>query len=181
MSHEIDLQPSLHGEHITVRPLTAEDWEGLFAAAADPAIWEQHPAYDRYQEPVFREFFAGALASGSAFVFVDNATDRIIGSSRYYGFDESAREIEIGWTFLAKSHWGGPANREVKQLMLDHAFGFADTVVFWVGETNHRSRGAMTKLGGELRPGVHFRELAGDAPHVIFEISKERWQGRHSA
>jgi hypothetical protein len=31
------------------------------------------------------------------------------------------REVEIGWTFLASSHWGGATNRGVRRLMLDHA------------------------------------------------------------
>jgi RimJ/RimL family protein N-acetyltransferase len=33
-----------------------------------------------------------------------------------------AREIEIGWTFLARRHWGGHINGEIKRLMLIHAF-----------------------------------------------------------
>jgi len=37
------------------------------------------------------------------------------------------REVEIGWTFLARSHWGGATDREVKRLMLDHALSFVDT------------------------------------------------------
>ena len=35
-----------------------------------------------------------------------------------------------------RSHWGDATNREVKRLMLEHAFTFVDTVVFWVGEQN---------------------------------------------
>jgi len=172
MASEPDLQPTLHGEQITIRPITRDDWPELFAAAADPLLWAAHPATDRYQEPVFRAFFDGAIASGSAFVFVSSDTNTIIGSSRYHGFDPNTREVEIGWTFIARSHWGGHINREVKRLMLDHAFGFADVVVFWVGESNIRSRKAMEKIGGVLRDGTYFRELAGDAPHVIYEIKK---------
>lgn len=171
-----NLQPTLIGEHITIRPITPDDWHALFAAAADPQLWAQHPAKNRYQEPVFREFFTAAVASGSAFVFVATATGELIGSSRYNAFDALSREIEIGWTFIARSHWGGAANREVKDLMLRHAFTFADTTLFWVGDTNHRSRSAMEKIGGQLRDGIHYRELAGDAPHVIYEIGKDRWQ-----
>jgi RimJ/RimL family protein N-acetyltransferase len=110
-----------------------------------------------------------------AFVFVDRSTNRLIGSSRYYGYTPATGEIEIGRTFLARSHWGGRANREVRRLMLDHAFTFTDTVVFWVGEDNVRSRGAMTKIGGVLCDGLFTRELSGDRPYVIFEINKERY------
>ncbi len=55
--------------------------------------------------------------------------------------------------------------------MLEHAFQFVDTVVFWVGETNLRSRGAMEKIGGVQRPGIH-RRLVDPAPQVVFEIRK---------
>jgi len=177
---DIDLQPVLHGSNITVRPIHSSDWDALFAVAADPELWMQHPARDRYTEPVFRAFFDAAIESKSAFVFVDNLSQQLVGSSRYNGFDKDTSEIEIGWTFIARSHWGGAVNAEVKALMLDHAFGFANTVVFWVGETNQRSRRAMKKIGGRLRDGIHTRELAGDAPHVIFEIRRSDWQQNNS-
>ena len=61
-----------------------------------------------------------------AFVFVERPTGRLIGSSRYYGYEPKLSEIEIGWTFVVRGHWGGATNREVKRLMLDHAFGFVD-------------------------------------------------------
>jgi RimJ/RimL family protein N-acetyltransferase len=109
------------------------------------------------------------------FVFVDRASGRLIGSSRYYGYEPALSEIEIGWTFIVRSHWGGAANREVKRLMLDHAFGFVDSAVFWVGEENWRSQGAMTKIGGVKREGLLTRELSGDRPYFIFEITKGRY------
>src|ERR1700694_3547030 len=101
-----ELQPHLVGELLEVRPLRPEDWESLFGVATDPLIWEQHPARDRYQEEVFKEFFREALESRGAFVLIDRKTQEIIGSSRYFGFEPRKREIEIGWTFLARSHWG---------------------------------------------------------------------------
>ena len=157
-----------------IRPLHAGDWPALFEAAADPKIWEGHPARDRYQEPVFRKFFDGALKSGGAFVFVERATDAVIGSSRYHGYDPDTCEIEIGWTFLIRRVWGGNANGEIKRLMLAHAFTFADTVLFWVGEQNFRSQKALEKIGGVRRPGLHTRPGSLGA-HVIFEITKARF------
>jgi RimJ/RimL family protein N-acetyltransferase len=73
--------------------------------------------------------------------------DVIIGSSRFHGFDPDRREVEIGWTFLARSHWGGKANRELKSLMLDHACLFVDRVVFLVGPQNVKSQRALDKIG----------------------------------
>ena len=148
----------------------------MFAAGSDPKIWEVHPSPDRYTEPAFRKFFDGAVASRMGFAFVDRASGRLIGSSRYHGYDPQLSEIEIGWTFIARSHWGGATNREVKRLMLDHAFGFVDTVIFWVGEHNWRSQGAMTKIGGIKRDGLFTRESSGAMPYFIFEITKERYR-----
>ena len=102
--------------------------------------------------------------------------NRLIGSSRYHDHKPAESEIEIGWTFLARSHWGGAANREVKRLMLDHAFGFVDTVVFWVGEKNFRSQGAMKKIGGVLRDGIFERPVSDGTRYVIFEIEKDLYQ-----
>jgi len=143
-----DLQPRLSGELIEVRPMAADDWESLFAVASDPMIWEQHPARDRYQEEVFREFFREALETGSAFVVIGRKTGRVIGSSRYFGFDPQQSVVEIGWTFLARAYWGGEYNRELKRLMLEHAFKFVDRVVFVIGVTNFRSQKALEKIGG---------------------------------
>jgi hypothetical protein len=39
----LDLQPTLTGTHITLRPLAAPDFDELFVAASDPLIWAQHP------------------------------------------------------------------------------------------------------------------------------------------
>ena len=171
-----DFQPTLSGPTVMVRPITADDWTELFVAGSDPEIWKVHPVRDRYTEAGFRKFFDSAVDSKVGFVFVDRATGRLIGSSRYYGHDPARSEIEIGWTFVVRSHWGGAINREVKRLMLDHAFGFVDTVIFWVGDTNWRSQGAMKKIGGVLRDGRFTRELSGATPYLIFEIGKAAYQ-----
>ena len=108
-----------------------------------------------------------------AFAFIERATDRIIGSSRYHAYNSALKEVEIGWTFLTRDHWGGSTNGEIKRLMVDHAFTFADTVIFWVGEMNSRSQRAMEKIGGVRSPGVHVRDTRGVPDrHVIFEIKK---------
>jgi RimJ/RimL family protein N-acetyltransferase len=171
-----DFQPTLVGPTITVRPVSAGDWPEMFAAGSDQEIWKVHPVPDRYTKAGFRKFFDGAVSSKMAFAFVDRATNRVIGSSRYHGHDPVLNEIEIGWTFIARSHWGGRANREVKRLMLDHAFTFEDTVIFWVGEQNWRSQGAMTKIGGVKREGLFTREVSGTTPYFVFEITKGRYQ-----
>ena len=82
-----DLQPVLRGELLELRPLREDDFDALYAAASDPLIWEQHPEPERCTEPVFRQFFRGAMESGGAFLALDRSDRRVIGSSRFAGFD----------------------------------------------------------------------------------------------
>ncbi|HWK37195.1 GNAT family N-acetyltransferase [Sphingomonas sp.] len=170
---EPDRQPTLEGEHVTLRPTRADDWGALFAVASDPLLWAVHPAHDRWQEPVFRAYFDGGLASGGSLTIVDRADGTVIGASRYDHWNPALDEIEIGWTYLARSHWGGGYNREIKRLMLDHIHRAVATAVFTVGADNVRSRRAMEKIGGVLRPGTVDRMMAGAMkPHVIYEIRR---------
>ena len=170
---EPDRQPHLTGELVTLRPMREADREALFAVASDPLIWEVHPAHDRWKRDVFDAFFDAGLASGGALVIEDRATGAVIGSSRYDGHDPQADEIEIGWTYIARAYWGGTYNREIKRLMLDHIHRFVRTATFMVGEDNIRSRKAMVKIGGVLRPGIVERTMAGEVkPHVIYEIRR---------
>jgi RimJ/RimL family protein N-acetyltransferase len=159
-----DYQPTLRGELIHVRPLRQDDHDALYAVAADPLIWEQHPAKNRHEASVFDAFFSDAMESGGALLVLEVETDRVIGSSRYHGYDAVRREVEIGWTFLARSHWGGRSNGELKRLMLEHAFRFVDHVVFLVGPENVRSQRAIEKLGG-IRAGSR-RDGAGRDSYV---------------
>ncbi len=141
-------QPHLEGDLVALRPMRADDLVDLWAVASDARIWEQHPAKERGEEAGFRRFFAESLATGGALVVTDRATGAVIGSSRYHGHVEERSEVEIGWTFLARSHWGGRYNGELKRLMLDHAFRFVESVLFLVGPTNFRSQRAVEKIGG---------------------------------
>ena len=168
-------QPLLRGELLELRPLRADDFDELFQVASDPLIWEQHPEPDRYQEATFRGFFQEALASGGALVALDRSRGSIIGSSRYHGYDAERSVVEIGWTFLARAFWGGRYNGEMKRLMLEHAFGSVQRVVFVIGPDNRRSQRAVEKIGG-VRAGsttdAHGRE------RVVYELTPALYAAR---
>jgi len=163
-----DYQPGLKGALVELRPLRQNDFDGLFAVASDPLIWEQHPVPDRYKPEVFSAFFRESLESGGALTALDCANGRIIGSSRFHAYNEHASEVEIGWTFLARSHWGGNYNREMKRLMLRHAFQFVTRVVFLVGPQNVRSQKAVEKLGA-IRIGS--RQDAGGRESFVYVLT----------
>ena len=168
----LDLQPQLEGQLLALRPLRPDDWDALFAVASDPLIWAGHPDRERYTEPVFREFFRTAIDSRGALAVLDRATERMIGSSRYVWHGPPRNELEIGWTFLARAYWGGRFNREMKRLMLQHAFQLVDRVIFIVGVTNIRSQKAMLKIGGVLTDRREAQLLHGQpSESVVFEVT----------
>jgi N-acetyltransferase len=173
-----ELQPELSGSLISLRPLRPDDFSGLYAVASDPLIWELHPANDRYKENVFRGFFREAMESGGALLVADSRDGKTIGSSRFHGYDAKTSEVEIGWTFLARMYWGGAYNREMKRLMLCHAFRFADRVIFVVGSGNLRSQRAVQKIGGVRRGS---RRGADDREHFVFEITRASHSAMSSA
>ncbi|HYE53718.1 MAG TPA: GNAT family N-acetyltransferase [Chitinophagaceae bacterium] len=172
MNAIINWQPAhLQTGLVSLVPLAATDFDRLYAVAADPLIWEQHPSSDRYKEEVFREFFNGALASQAAFLIVDTATQQVIGSTRFYDY-KPGKSIAIGYTFLARRYWGGKYNGVVKSLMLNYAFQYVDTVIFHIGATNLRSQIATMRLGA-VKTG-EFTTQEANGQKLSYEYSLHR-------
>lgn len=165
---EFDLQPTLENEFVRIRPLVDTDFEELYTVASDPLIWEQHPNPDRYRREVFATFFKGALESGGAFMVYDRQTGALIGSSRYYGWTPEDGSVHIGYTFLARDHWGTTYNRALKLLMMQHAFQYADRVLFHIGAQNIRSQTAIQRLGAQKTREIEV-EYYGESRKLNFE------------
>lgn len=173
----LNLQPILTGNLTELRPLVKADFEPLYEAASDPLIWEQHPANDRYKKDVFEKFFLEAIKSNGAFAIVDLKSEKIIGSSRYYEYDETKQEVVIGFTFLVRDYWGGTYNREIKDLMLRHAFKCVRTVLFHVGEKNIRSQKALEKIGAIKTGDFSKVDTSGRSlKSLVYELPPEKWR-----
>lgn len=177
MDNTPNWQPThLQDDKVRLVPLTENDFEQLFHVAADPLIWEQHPSADRYQRQVFQEFFDQALQSRSAFLIIDKSSGEIIGSTRYYDYDQTKNSIAIGFTFLARAYWGGQYNKSVKNLMINYAFEHVDKVMFHIGATNIRSQTATARFG-TVKTGEVIRE-SSSGPNLSYEyeLDKPAWQ-----
>lgn len=169
-------QPTLENELIKLVPLKNEDFETLYLVASDPLIWGQHPNKNRHQRDVFKKFFKKAMESGGAFIVLDKKSDKVIGSSRYYDFDEGKKSIAIGYTFLAREYWGTANNRAMKTLMLDYAFMSVDIVIFYIGVNNIRSQKAIEKLGAEHVGKIKVNSSGEDERlNFIYKIDKTTW------
>ena len=169
-----DPQPYLADRYLIVRPLQEEDWQSLFCAAADPLVWEHHPAHDRWQEEVFRRYFEEALACGTTVAAVDRQLGTAIGMSRFDRTSAAPGEVEIGWTFLARAYWGGETNRALKRLMIGHALQSFDRVIFRIGEDNLRSRRAIEKIGAQLTDRTDMAEVGGrTVRHLVYAMDAD--------
>lgn len=150
MTGDIHLQPRLENQWVMLLPLRSLHYDALYTVAADPGIWEQHPAKERCTPEGFAVFFREALECGSALVILDKRTGEVIGTSRYNPSVEWPWAVEIGWTFLARKYWGGLYNRAVKALMIEYAFRYFEMILFYIDRNNIRSRKAVEKIGAEL-------------------------------
>ena len=171
----LDLQPTLTGPHVTLRPLAAQDCEELFDIASDPLIWAQHPDPARGTREGFQLFFEGALRSQCCLVAIDTVRKSLIGWSRYSNY-ASGQSVAIGYTFLSPGAIGAARDEhsEMKRLMLRHAFTDVPQVLFMIAERNLRSRRAVEKhlapswIGAEDEPrwGQNACHLSSDSAPV---------------
>lgn len=169
-----DLQPfQLQNELIQLVPLQETDFEELYSIANDQLLWEQHPNKDRYKREVFQNFFQGAMQSKGAFFVRDTKTNEPIGSSRYYDYNPETNSVLIGYTFIGRKFWAKGYNKALKNLMMDYAFQFVDTIYFHVGATNFRSQKAVEKLGATKIDEFEV-EYFGEEPKLnyIYRIQK---------
>jgi RimJ/RimL family protein N-acetyltransferase len=171
----MDCQPVLEGERLLLRPLRPEDWSEFQKVAGDPKIWELHPQPLRWREPALSAYFSSLIDGKGALAVIDKASGALVGASRYqYGSAADGGTIEIGSTMLARSHWGGGTNREMKRLMIAHALQHVATVEFWAWIENARSRRALEKIGARLVDRIENVEMDGRIfPHAVYAINAE--------
>ncbi len=174
-----NIQPIIETEKAILYPLQEDDFENLFEVASDPKIWEQHPNKDRWKKEVFQVFFNGAIQSKGAFKIIEKTTEKVIGSTRYYGYNGQDKSIFIGYTFYAKKYWGQGINPAIKTAMLDYIFQFVSSVYFQIGACNIRSQIAISRVGAEK---VSEENVAyfGEEPKLnfIYKINQQDWRNR---
>ncbi|MHC0448209.1 GNAT family N-acetyltransferase [Flavobacterium sp. 3-218] len=172
----LNLQPVLENDLCILSPLEEKDFDTLYKAASDPKIWEQHPNKDRWKKEVFENFFEGAIKSKGAFKIINKATGEVVGSTRFYDFNQEEDCIFIGYTFYTVSCWGKGFNLSVKKMMLDYLFEYVSKVRFHIGSENIRSQIAISRVGAEK---IAEEEVAyfGEKPKLnfVYQIDKANW------
>ena len=147
----MDFKSNFEDSSISLFQIKKEYFEELYLVASNPVIWEQHPKNDRWKKEIFSIFFEKGLQNKFGFLLIfDKHKNEIIGSTRFYSYDEIDKAIRIGFTFISHKYWGTSINYQVKKMMLDYTFKYLDKVYFDIGMNNFRSRKAVEKLGASL-------------------------------
>lgn len=174
---------TLHGEQVTLEPLTEDHREALRRVAADQDIWTYMPGSAAGE--LIDEWFNKILEviknkQEIAFVVRQTSGDDVVGSTRFLNLAPEHDRLEIGHTFYAKEVWGSKVNPGAKLLLLTHAFEVmgANRVELRCDALNARSRAAIEKLGARfegilrghlLLPSGRRRDTA------VFAILKSGW------
>ena len=172
------LQP-LYDPPVGLVPFTYAHIEPLRSACAeDPDIWEIYPI------SLFGEHFDGSLALLAAlpswlrFAVLNGPTR--VGLTNFINADVQARTVEIGGSYIAPSVRGTGFNRQMKALLVEHAFALGiETVVFRVDTRNGRSMRAVEKLGAR-RVATLEKNMTTWTGYVrdtaVFHLSRDDWQ-----
>lgn len=175
---------TLQGATVRLEPLTATHLPGLADAIRDGALWELPVTFVPHPDdlPAFLSFADAQFATGRELTFatIDQASGKVVGSTRYRCIEATHQRVEIGFTFIASSWQRSHINTEAKYLMLYHAFEQwqCNRVELLTDFINHRSRVAIARLGateeGILRSHMVMRD-GRVRDSVLFSIIAAEW------
>jgi RimJ/RimL family protein N-acetyltransferase len=175
---------TLEGQHTRLGPLSLAHQEALVAAAADGELWNSIltvvPSRETVVEYIGEALTAQQQGSELPFVIVQKATDRVVGTTRFYYIQPAQKSAAIGYTWVAQSAQRTAVNTEAKLLLLTHAFEHwrCNRIELITDVLNQQSRAAILRLGakeeGTLRkhlimPNGRVRDS------VCFSIIIEEW------
>lgn len=162
----------LENDLVKLIPLHENHFEQLYKVASDPLIWEQHPIKDRHKKDVFKSFFDAAITSKSSFLILDKTTKEIIGTTRFYNYNQEKSTVAIGFTFMDRKFWGGIYNQSVKKLLINYAFQNVNAILFHIGAENIRSQKAVLKLGARKINEMNYPNSEIGILHYEYELKK---------
>ena len=175
----------LDGRIVRLEPMEDRHRPGLMAAGlADPAIWrwtiEWIDAPDALETYLAAAERARDDGTQLPFVTIDQRSDEVIGSSRFFGIDHRNWNLEIGYTWLMPSHQRGGANLEAKLLQLTHAFETLGCrrVQFKTDSLNDKSRNALLGIGATFE-GILRNQMISQGGRMrhsaYYSIIDEEW------
>lgn len=175
---------TLRASGVRLEPLELHHEAGLAAAAADGELWRLRiTSVPTPQET--RAYIETALqmrAEGHRFAFavVEDATDRVLGSTSFHDILPAVRRVEIGYTWYALSAQRTHVNTTAKLLMMGHAFDTLGChVVGWRTDNfNFASQRAIERLGATKDGVIRGHALRRDGTirdTVMYSMRSGEW------
>lgn len=175
---------TLSGAHVRLVPLTRDHVPALARVGLDPVLWRWIPApvtsIDEMRAYVVSALDDQARGLALPFAITDAASGEVIGCTRFGNIDTKNLRVEIGWTWLARSHQRTAANTEAKRLLLVHAFDElgAMRVELKTDALNDQSRAAIGRIGA-VQEGIFRKHLVTASGRVrdtvYFSIIDTEW------
>ena len=182
---------SLRDHGVRLEPLGLEHEAGLAHAAADGQLWKIRVT--SVPAPAETRAYIEAALQGReqghrfAFVVLDDASGRVLGTTSYHDIVPAVKRVEIGYTWYAQSVQRTHVNTSAKLLLLAHAFGsLGCAVVGWRTDNyNFASQRAIERLGakkdgvirghalrrdGTIRDTVMYSMRAGEWPEARAQL-----------
>ena len=174
----------LSGDRVELRPVHADDREGLVRAAGDGELWTLHytsvPGPEKMHDAIAG--YLGQQAAGTMLPFTVRlqSSGEVVGMTTFCNIDADSRRVEIGHTWYARSVQGSGVNAECKLLLLSHAFDQLDCIAveFRTHWLNHQSRRAIERLGAKQDGVLRSHKLMADGTlrdTVVFSIIASEW------
>ena len=175
---------TLRDRGVRLEPLRIDHEAGLAAAAADGELWKIRVT--SVPEPQdTRSYIEAALLGREqghrfAFAVIDDATDKVLGTTSYHDIVPAVRRVEIGYTWYAKSVQRTHVNTSAKLLLLAHAFGTLGChVVGWRTDNyNFASQRAIERLGAKKDGVLRGHALRRDGTirdTVMYSMRSGEW------
>jgi RimJ/RimL family protein N-acetyltransferase len=174
----------LRGRAVRLEPLAIDHVPALCRVGLEPELWKWIPTVVTTADEM-RRYVSTALEERDRgvslpFVLIDQASDQVIGSTRYGNIERSHHRLEIGWTWITSAYQRTAANTEAKLLLLTHAFETlrANRVELKTDALNEKSRKAILRLGA-VEEGTFRRHVITASGRVrdtvYFSIIDSEW------
>jgi RimJ/RimL family protein N-acetyltransferase len=175
---------TLRANGVRLEPLALEHEAGLAAAAADGALWRLRitsvPAPQETRAYIETALQMRAEGHRFAFAVVEDATDRVLGSTSFHDILPAVRRVEIGYTWYALGSQRTHVNTTAKLLMMGHAFDTLGChVVGWRTDNfNFASQRAIERLGARKDGVIRGHALRRDGTirdTVMYSMRSGEW------
>lgn len=173
----------LKGEIVTLEPLAPDHIEPLRCAVRDGEFWKlwfANVPSPGQMENYVTSALQNAEKGNIAFAVRLNATDGIVGTTRFYNVDEANRRPMLGYTWYAKSACKTGVNTESKLLLLQHVFEKKNAIAveFRTHFFNQVSRAAIERLGAKQDGILRNHQIMRDGSirdTVVYSILQHEW------